>query len=119
MGNPPENCAMCGVCGNYFVIESNGDVYPCDFYCTDEYLLGSVYNEKPFDLTEKQRDFIEESYLIHEKCQTCKYYFLCRGGCKRDRTDNCTNNKYCKAYKGFFDYSLDRMREIADMLMNG
>ncbi|MCR4564133.1 MAG: SPASM domain-containing protein [Clostridiales bacterium] len=116
MGNPPENCAMCGVCGNYFVIEANGDIYPCDFYCKDEYLLGSVYNEKLFEASKKQKAFIEQSLLIHERCRDCKYYPLCRGGCRRDRGDSLTENIYCDAYKSFFDYSIERMRRIADSL---
>ena len=113
MGNPPENCAMCGVCGNYFVVEANGDLFPCDFYCNEEYRLTSIFEEAPFELNEKHKEFIEKSLLIHEKCNVCKYYVLCRGGCRRDRTENYKNNKYCEAYKEFFDYASDRMAQIA------
>lgn len=38
----PEDCGMCGQCHCYFVVEGDGSVYPCDFYCMDEYRLGSV-----------------------------------------------------------------------------
>lgn len=113
LGNPPESCAMCGVCAGYYVVEANGDLYPCDFYCTDDYRLGSIYDEKPFELSEKQKAFIEQSYIIHSECKGCKYYVLCRGGCRRDRTDGLTKNKYCSAYKGFFDYAAERMALIA------
>ena len=113
LGNPPENCAMCGVCGSYFVVEANGDLFPCDFYCGEEYKLGSIFDENPFKMNEKQRAFIEKSHIIHESCNGCEYYILCRGGCRRDRTDNYTRNKYCAAYKEFFDYSADRMVRIA------
>ncbi|MDO4846661.1 MAG: SPASM domain-containing protein [Clostridiaceae bacterium] len=119
MGNPPENCAMCGVCGNYFVVEANGDIYPCDFYCRDEYKIGSVFGERPFEQNEKQKRFIEQSLLIHEKCRECRYYRLCRGGCRRDRDESLTSNVYCKAYKDFFDYSCDRMNKIAELLEGG
>ena len=116
LGNPPENCAMCGVCGSYFVVEANGDIFPCDFYCKDEYRLGSIYDEKPFEISEKQKEFIEQSMLIHEKCRDCKYRILCRGGCKRDRTDGYTKNRYCEAYKSFFDYAAQRMINAAKLL---
>ncbi|MCR5149610.1 MAG: SPASM domain-containing protein [Clostridiales bacterium] len=113
MGNPPESCAMCGVCGNYFVVEANGDLFPCDFYCNDEFKLASIFEENPFEINGKHKAFIEKSHIIHESCSSCKYYILCRGGCRRDRTDGYTKNKYCEAYKEFFDYSADRMAMIA------
>ncbi len=116
MDGRPENCAMCGVCGNYFVVEANGDLYPCDFYCRDEYRIGSIYDEDPFGENEKQREFISRSLIIHPYCRSCGYYKLCRGGCRRDRSDDFTENRYCEAYKRFFDHALSRMTLIADAL---
>ncbi len=116
LGNPPENCAMCGVCGSYFVVEANGDLYPCDFYCTEEHKLGSIFDENPFEINVKQKAFTDESLLIHEHCTGCKYYMLCRGGCKRDRTNGFTENRFCEAYKSFFDYAAQRMLMIARSL---
>lgn len=118
MGYPPENCAMCGVCGNYFVVEANGDLFPCDFYCAEEYRLGNVFDECPFEINENHKAFIEKSHIIHKSCGSCKYYVLCRGGCRRDRTDGYTENKYCEAYKEFFDYAADRMALIARGIKN-
>jgi uncharacterized protein len=119
MGDPPENCAMCGICGSYFVVESNGDLFPCDFYCNEEYRLGSIFDIDPFDEKEKQRAFIAQSKVIHALCRGCRYYPLCRGGCRRDRTDNLRKNRYCESYKQFFSYSADRMMMIAKSLLQG
>lgn len=118
LGNPPENCAMCGVCGSYFVLESNGDLYPCDFYCKEEYRLGNIADNTPFTVSVKQKSFTEESHKIHSFCRSCEYYMLCRGGCKRDRYDGYTKNRYCKAYKEFFDYAAERMMLLARSLEN-
>ena len=119
MGRSPESCAMCGVCGSYFVVEANGDIFPCDFYCKDEDRLGSVYDDQPFAENEKQRRFVEESKIIHEQCEKCRYYVLCRGGCKRNRTDGFTKNKYCEAYYGFFEYAAERMERAAEVFLHG
>ena len=108
-GASPENCAMCGVCGSYFVVEADGSVYPCDFYCKAEYRLGSVFDDAPFAPSEKQRAFLAQSHIIHTSCRSCRYYVLCRGGCRRDRTEDGTKNKYCSAYIHFFDYAADRL----------
>ena len=116
LGRPPENCAMCGVCGSYYVVEANGDLYPCDFYCQDAYRVGSLYDERPFAIGEMHQAFIEESRLIHSHCRDCEYHFICRGGCKKDRCNGFSENKYCKAYQDFFAYAGERMMRIAALL---
>lgn len=111
LGNPTEQCGMCGHCMHQFVAEGNGNIYPCDFYCTDEWLLGNINDtDKNFDTlahSEKATDFLKESLVYAEKCKKCKYFSLCRGGgCKRSRCDR----DYCESYKGFFDACLPLFR---------
>ena len=50
LGNPTEQCGMCGHCMHQFVAEGNGNIYPCDFYCTDEWLLGNINDEKEIEV---------------------------------------------------------------------
>lgn len=109
LGKQAEQCGMCGHCMRQFVIEGNGNAYPCDFYCTDEWLLGNV-NENSFDELagcERANAFINESLEIEEKCKKCKYLPLCRaGGCKRQKSDK----DYCESYKAFFNTCLPMFR---------
>ncbi len=116
LNRPPENCAMGGRCGQYFTVEGNGSLYPCDFYCTDKYKLGSVYDPEPFLISPEHNAFIEDSFLIGENCRKCNYYFICRGGCKRDREPDYLKNRYCSAYKAFFDASLNKLRYVAEVI---
>ena len=116
MGYPPENCAMCGVCGSYFVVEADGDLFPCDFYCGEAYRIGTVFDEHPFEIREKHRVFIGQSTLIHARCRTCRYQTLCRGGCRKDRVNGLTENRYCGAYSHFFDHAAGRMAAVARSL---
>ncbi len=120
MGYPPENCAMSGRCAVYFVVEADGSVYPCDFYVIDKYRLGSIHSSSFSELLETDiaKTFVSESGALSEDCMKCKYYYLCRGGCRRDREimdDGRGKNFYCEAYKAFFEYSIDRFKEIAMM----
>jgi uncharacterized protein len=78
-----------------------------------------VFDENPFAIGEKQRRFIEDSMRIHEHCKTCEYHALCRGGCRRDRTDGLTKNRYCAAYRGFFAYAGVRMEKAAELFQFG
>lgn len=109
LGENAEQCGMCGHCTHQFVAEGNGNIYPCDFYCTDEWLLGSI-NETDLEVmakSKKAKDFIMESINVPDECKKCPYSPICRaGGCKRSREDR----NYCQAYKGFFEACLPLFR---------
>lgn len=105
-----EMCGMNGHCTQQFTIEADGEVYPCELYCTDDHSLGNIF-ESDFATLEnspKAKAFIEESLGIEEKCKTCNYYRLCKNGCKRERIslDKCT------AYKNFFPYALPHLKRM-------
>ncbi len=105
----PEQCGICGHCSHQFVAEANGNIYPCDFYCTDEYLLGNIETSDfaQMEKCETAVNFIRESLKVPEKCKQCNVYGLCRaGGCKRTQR----SEDYCKAYKKFFNSCLPLFR---------
>ena len=118
MGMPPENCAMVGHCGPSLVIESNGSVYPCDFYALDEWKLGSIADDslKRMLTSDKEKAFLEESLPIPEDCRACRWYSLCRNGCKRERNRVTGINRWCRVHKSFFEYAYPRMQEMAKQL---
>lgn len=108
----PGVCGMAGVCTYQHVIEADGMVYPCDFYVLDQYRLGNI-NLNSFEEINKKREelrFIEESIVVNEKCKKCKYYPLCRGGCKRYRQPE---HIFCESFYNFFEYSIKRLEEAA------
>ncbi len=109
LGQPPEQCGVCGHCTHQFVVEGNGNVYPCDFYCTDEWLLGNINSSdlKVLANGKKATQFIKESLKVPENCKRCRYFPLCRaGGCKRQRADR----DYCQAYQKFFSSCMPLLR---------
>lgn len=114
-GMPPSSCAMQGRCGGYFTVEADGSVYPCDFYVTDEYKMGNITATSFFSLAKSAvaDEFIKSSLTRAEGCAECKYFSLCRGGCRRYREPLPDRSKFCAAYKYFFDRCIDRMVEIA------
>ncbi|MFV0399273.1 MAG: anaerobic sulfatase maturase [Oscillospiraceae bacterium] len=122
MGQPPENCAMAGSCNAYALIEADGSVYPCDFYATDDCLLGSIADHSFGELLggEQASAFVAPSKIVDDACKSCRYYAICRGGCRRDREpliDGVPSlNYFCGTYKRFFDHALPRMAEIARKL---
>ena len=117
-GERPEQCGLNGVCTCQLVIESDGSVYPCDFYVTDEWHLGSVLTDRFEDLvqSDKARLFVGQSQPVPDGCRDCHWYPLCRNGCRRDReTGGRTTgmNRFCPAYKAFFEKAYPRLDNLA------
>ncbi len=116
-GFPPENCAACGICSVTPLIEADGSVYPCDFYALDDYLLGNVHTHSFQDMISGSiaESFVNASRHIHNECRNCRYYNICRGGCRRDRESYAGQpglNVHCTAYKKFFSHALPRMAQL-------
>lgn len=115
LGMPPESCAMRGACSLQYIVESDGSVYPCDFYALDEWKLGSL-NEQPLRRmarSEIGQTFIRPSLAVPEKCQTCQWYGLCRNGCRRERDPRTGLNRWCGVIQAFWAYAGDRMKTLA------
>ena len=109
LGEMAEQCGLMGHCTHQFVAEGNGNIYPCDFYCTDEWLLGNINDNSLESMAkgEKAKAFIMESLPVPKECKECRFMPLCRaGGCKRNRE----SADYCESYKKFFSACLPLFR---------
>lgn len=88
-GIAPEDCGMSGVCSEQYLIESDGSVYPCDFYALDPFLLGNLLDADTdfagIDRRREQIGFISASAKLPGDCQKCRWLPLCRNGCRRNR----------------------------------
>ncbi len=100
------------------LVEADGSVYPCDFYVLDQWKIGNIFDnhfEEMFN-SDVAKKFVSASFYVDEKCKICKWYKICRGGCRRDREpfadDKPVLNYFCDSYYAFFDYAMDRMIDI-------
>ncbi len=116
-GYPPENCGFLGRCVPNYLVESNGNVYPCDFYALDEWLMGNVNADSFYKLAKSdiQAAFVSRSLEKNEDCAACPYLSICHGGCCRDRDTGHAigKNHLCEGYRMFFETCLDRMTTLA------
>ena len=110
-GRRAEQCGMNGHCTHQYVIEADGEVYPCDFFCTDRYSLGNIVDTDFVRLEQHPVavNFITESLAIDDKCRTCRYLHLCRGGCKRERV----SLDVCAAYRQFFPLAVQYLERMS------
>lgn len=120
-GRPPESCNMLGVCSPQFVVEADGSVYPCDFYCLDQWLLGNIAEGTLAEMEARSRalGFVERSLPVPEECRRCPWYPLCRNGCPRDR-DRTGKTRYCEAHREFFSlHARDLAQAARTILVHG
>jgi len=98
-------CGMLGKCMPHYVIEANGNSYPCDFYVLDEYCVGNITESKLSEIfchPSMQKFLVCDQSEIAEICKECSYYQLCRGGCKRMRNVMYLNES--ESYCGYQDF---------------
>ena len=120
LGGHPEACTMYGKCTMQNVIEANGNVYPCDFYALDEYCMGNIHEISLEEMEKTAQNpsasvFFADAQRRDDRCASCRWYPLCRGGCRRycDITEKAARNRFCEAYQEFFTYAIGRLEELA------
>lgn len=84
-------CGIDGKCRPQIVVEADGSVYPCDFYCLDAYRAGSLAEQSLEAVCASQAlpQFADRPHEAPGLCQTCPYHSLCGGGCKRMQSAVC------------------------------
>ncbi len=71
----------CGCGCEYIAVAPNGDVYPChQFVGTEEYKMGSIYDDKELDL-DLRNEFADCNIYSKPDCRDCFAKFFCSGGC--------------------------------------
>jgi len=120
-GLPAECCGMGGRCFANLVIEADGGAYPCDFYVLDKWKMGNITENSVSELFESEaaKSFVKDSFIAAEECVGCRYFGICKGGCRRHREDaygSLSLNRYCDAYKSFFESSISLISDMASRL---
>jgi uncharacterized protein len=114
-------CGLSSGCHPQFVVEANGDVYPCDFYVLDEYRLGNLTKmsiSKAFGEA-MHCGFLTSRSRLPGACAKCKYLKACNGGCKRMENVMYVNESgYC-GYRAFLNESLDTLCQTGIVLLKG
>lgn len=106
-------------CGDYVVVEHNGDVYACDFFVEPAWRLGNLSETPLLELLQGERfkAFRQRKQGLAAECLRCEYLSLCHGGCPKYRLlangDIASPDYFCAAYRRFFAHSAPTMRALA------
>jgi len=131
-------CTMGSNCCQYFVVEYNGDIYPCDFFVDSNKLLDNICSSDWQQLLESPvyRNFGAQKSRLNSKCIECPYLQLCAGDCLKyrfypssgelrssraagKRTESAEVERpdrlswLCEGWKMFYEHSLPTFRRMA------
>jgi uncharacterized protein len=119
MGRNPGICQMEKNCCQYFVVEHNGDIFPCDFFVRKDTLIGNIMQNDWDELekSEKYRKFGARKTLWHSDCDRCEYLKFCAGDCQKHRIPNSPSQRaksvLCEGWKLFYKETLVQFKKIA------
>ena len=117
-GGKECSCGMLGYCSIQIVIESDGSIYPCDFYALDQYNLGHIQTRslKEIFTHNMAYTFLKEEKEYSYRCDECEFYSLCQGNCKRQNI--CMfNDDYC-GYRELLKYIKKREGKYYEEIHN-
>jgi uncharacterized protein len=110
-------CPMGNDCRHYFVVEHNGDIYPCDFYVEKDLKLGNINTGtwQQFYDNPVYTDFGLRKANLADQCKQCEYLYLCQGDCQKNRFGNQGSlgvSLMCPAIKKFYKHTMPRFLEL-------
>jgi uncharacterized protein len=119
------DCQIAKECRSHsFVVEYNGDVFPCDFYVLRELRLGNIHHDT-WDAIARSPTydaFARRKLKLPEECISCRHLAFCHGGCPKHRTivaDSANlptaglHNTLCLGWRAFLDRCLPRLSQLA------
>lgn len=107
-------------CGQYAVVEHNGDIYPCDFFVSNQWKLGNIHNtawpavwQHPTYMA-----FRQAKNILADTCSACEWVYLCAGDCPKHRghftnTFHTTCSWLCEGYRIFFAHAVPILTALA------
>ena len=120
LGQAHSLCIFRKTCGDFPVVEHNGDFYSCDHFVDRNHLIGNVMQTPLSGMLEHpdQRAFgRSKRNLLPKSCLKCNVLELCNGGCLKDRFipagDGKNRSYLCDGYKLFFNHCMPFVKALA------
>ncbi|UCH24139.1 MAG: anaerobic sulfatase maturase [Deltaproteobacteria bacterium] len=117
-------CLQAGRCNQYFVVEYNGDIYPCDFFVGPQNKLGNILSNTWDELgsSKNYRSFGKQKADWNNLCKNCDFLRFCSGDCLKHRHYKDKNSQtlswLCEGWRKFYRHALPSLEKIAMSLLN-
>jgi uncharacterized protein len=114
-----SDCCFASKCDHYFVVEHNGDIYPCDFFVCPEYKIGNIMDMSWAEVqsSSQAKRFASYKQKWNSDCDVCEYHNLCMGDCLKFRRNMLNGSRekswLCSGWKFFFSQTRKRFEMLA------
>lgn len=120
-----DNCQMGKNCAQYFVVEYNGDIYPCDFFVDVALKIGNIHEATWAQMTNSflYHRFGDKKSDFSAACGDCFCFMLCAGDCLKHRLNGSHGasqySRLCAGWKQFYQKALPGFSELAKQIRGG
>ncbi|NLE42921.1 MAG: anaerobic sulfatase maturase [Lentisphaerae bacterium] len=118
-----NTCAAGCSCDRYFVVEHNGDIYPCDFNVLPELRLGNVQTEAwdAMQTSTVYRRFAAVKSQWNASCDACPWLRFCHGDCPKNRPGRIPGSlsHLCDGWRRFYAHAVPRLLPLAEEIRRG
>ncbi|MDA3939429.1 MAG: anaerobic sulfatase maturase [Spirochaetia bacterium] len=114
-------CTMDRDCRQYFVVEYDGGIFPCDFFVEKELQLGNIEDTSWESALENSvyENFGKKKSQWNSLCDNCEWLELCHGDCQKMRGPDAlsdTLSTLCAGWKMFYKHTIDRFETLAQLV---
>lgn len=114
LGGKYRSCEFNQGCSEYFTVEYNGNIYPCDCSDPDEKIyFGNIKKGlRQIFSSEAYNDYQNKIREARLHCTKCRWYEICKGGCVRDYYSELSDNPknyFCDGLKKVYQYIYGRL----------
>ena len=115
-------CTLGDNCCQYFVVEHNGDIYPCDFFVQKDLKLGNVMKNTWSHALNSlvYREFGARKALWNKVCGTCEFLNLCCGDCLKHRMHGnhpaYNLSRLCSGWKHFLKHTKNAFNALSQKI---
>lgn len=106
VGRRAKSCSFNGMCANYFCLDADGLVWPCDRLSSDaQYLLGNLKQVSLAEILNGPASLHHAACAakVAEDCKSCKWKAACNNGCTAMRNPDTGKYVYCNARQEIFN----------------
>jgi uncharacterized protein len=115
-------CHLSKNCCQYFVVEYNGDIYPCDFFVRKDLKIGNISDTtwgEAFSSATYQA-FGREKARLSPACLECDHLDLCAGDCPKHRVRSSSQgpvaSHLCSGWTTFLNYTAERIEALENRI---
>lgn len=116
IGRRARNCAFNGSCADFFCLEYDGRIYPCDRSSSDDtFLLGNLSRQSLLEVLDglARLNHVKSINSLRPDCIACEWQSACHNGCAMHRIGGVKGKfYYCETRKTIFGYLKEKMEKL-------